>query len=786
MGPQPLSEVQRETLASFPGRGHPLTASEVANRTGVGRRAAYDRLRRLAEAGHLETKKVGSGGRVWWRPPASERGASDADRAAERSGDLEGVEADHGETRHQYRTLVEQFPNGVLALVDRDMRYTTFGGTLEGETDVAADALVGEPLREALPDEVADAVIPGYERALDGEASEYEAAIDDHVYRFHFYPVRDDDGEVFEALGMSQAVTERVEYQRELEKRVRQQEAVATLGRRALEADDLDDLFATAARVVAETLGNDYCEVLDLDADSGELRLRQGVGWDDGVVGSATVSALEDGSRAAYTLCTSEPVVVEDLREERRFDPPELLTSHGVRSGISTVIGPPESPWGILGTHDTEPATRSDHDAAFVRAVANVLASAIDRTRHERELDRQHDQLVALDSVSRVVRDITEAAIDRSTRAEIEAAVCERLAASESYLFAWIGDADAASREITTRAEAGVERYLDGTTVSIDPDDEHGRGPTGRAYRTRTIQTTDHAAADPRQEPWADQVEAYGYRSSAAIPIVHGGTVYGVLNVYTERREAFLGREREVIGKLGEVVGHAIAAVERKRALLGDEVVELSFLVEDAFAPAGVDPAPDPIRFDDAVPLGDDEFVVFGRTTAAGVETLESLVDSHSLYQDLRVRSADDGRRFELSVADLPVLSAIASQGGSIEDAVVEDGDYRLTVRLAPSTDARRVIDAMRETYPDVRLVKRRQVTRAGTDRSTTAVAAIDSLSDRQRAALSAAYHAGYFEWPRDATAEEVASSLDIARSTLHRHLRTCQRTVFAAAFEGG
>ena len=770
MSSEVLSDVLSETLASFAGPGHPTTTSEVADRLGIGRRGAYDRLRRLADAGRVETKKVGSGGRVWWRPVDAE------------GGDADGSDPAHEEARHQYRTLVEQFPNGALALVDRDLRYTTFGGTLEGDTDVTADDLAGEALREALPASIGEVVIPGYERALDGEASVYEATVGDSVYRFHFYPVRDDDGTVFEALGMSQEVTDRVEYQRELEERIRQQEAVATLGQRALALDDLDDLFAEAARLVADTLDNDYCKVLDLDCDAEDLLLRQGVGWDDGIVGSASVSAVEDGSQAAYTLRTEGPVVVEDLSTETRFHGPDLLTDHGVRSGISTIIGPPESPWGILGTHDTEPANLSDHDAAFVQSIANVLASSIERDRREREVDRQRDQLAALDGINRVVRDVTGAVVDRSTRAEIEAATCERLADSDAYEFAWIGDADAASREITVRAEAGVDGYLDGTTVSIDPDDERGRGPTGRAYRAGEIQTTQHADDDPRQEPWAEQVEAHGYRSSAAIPIAHGGTVYGVLNVYTARREAFVGREREVIGKLGEVVGHAIAAAERKRALLSDEVVEVEFLVEDVFADTGVEPAADPIRVDDAVPIGDDEFVVFGRTTPAGAETMDQMVDSHPLYGGLRVWGDGDRRRFEFSATDLPMLSTIASAGGSIEEAVVEDGDYRLRIHLSPNTDVRRIIDAVRETYPESSLLKRQQVPRSDGD-STGPTAA---LTERQRAALSAAFHAGYFEWPRDATAEQVAESLDISGPTLHQHLRKAQRKVFGAVVDEG
>ncbi len=56
---------------------------------------------------------------------------------------------------------------------------------------------------------------------------------------------------------------------------------------------------------------------------------------------------------------------------------------------------------------------------------------------------------------------------------------------------------------------------------------------------------------------------------------------------------------------------------------------------------------------------------------------------------------------------------------------------------------------------------------------------------DRQREAIEAAYRAGYFDWPRESTAEDVAEALDIAAPTLHAHLRKAQATLLAELFDG-
>nr|WP_283102384.1 helix-turn-helix domain-containing protein [Haloplanus sp. XH21] len=54
----------------------------------------------------------------------------------------------------------------------------------------------------------------------------------------------------------------------------------------------------------------------------------------------------------------------------------------------------------------------------------------------------------------------------------------------------------------------------------------------------------------------------------------------------------------------------------------------------------------------------------------------------------------------------------------------------------------------------------------------------------RQREVFETAFWAGYFQWPRTSTAEEVAAALDIAPPTLHAHLRKAEHRLLASLFE--
>jgi PAS domain S-box-containing protein len=687
------------------------------------------------------------------------------------------------ESERRYRTLVDNFPNGAVVLFDEDLRYLTVGGEVYEDLDFTAADLEGDRMDERLPEDLYEAIEAPYRAVFDGDRSEFQVEWEGRIRQFRVFPVSDRAGDVFAGMVMSQDITERVERERELESRVSQQAIVTELGRQALESDDLDALFATAAEVVAESLDNDYCKVLDLDDSSEELLLRQGVGWDDGIVGTATVSSVEHDSQAAHTLATEGPIVVEDLTTETRFSGPALLTDHDVRSGISTVIGPHDDPWGILGTHDTAVESFSEHDVQFVQSVANILASAIDRNEGERNLRRQREQLAALNNLNAVVRDITDAVIDQSTREEIEATVCERLAAAESYSFAWIGDVDVASQTVNLRTEAGVEGYLDGITISVDPDDARSQGPTGRALRTGTIQTTQDV--DERHDPWREHVQQYDIRSSAASPIVHEESTYGVLNVYADRPNAFGGAERTVIAQLGEVVGHAIAAAERKQALVSDEVVAVEFRIPRLFEALSVPADTDGrITLDQVVSLPEEEFIVYGTATPDAVDAVRAIAATLPHWTSVTFHTDGDPSRFELRLSDPPALTTVASLGGSVERAVIEGGDLRMRVHLAPGADVRRLKDAIQGEYPSIEMLNRRQITRARDGDETFQRLLSEDLTDRQRAALEAAYYAGFFEWPRTATGEDVADSLDVSAPTFHQHLRKAEQKVLGALLD--
>lgn len=196
-------------------------------------------------------------------------------------------------------------------------------------------------------------------------------------------------------IGSCLDIQTRREVEEALARRAQQQAAVAEIGRRALSGLALPALMDEVSRVVQRTLDLPMAKVLELQADGQGLKLLAGVGWKAGLVGVATVSAGME-LQAGYTLASDQPVVVDDLRTEMRFNGPALLREHDVISGLSTVIRGPYGPWGVLGAHTREPRIFDADDANFLQSVSNVLAEAIARSETEAALRVSRDQISAI------------------------------------------------------------------------------------------------------------------------------------------------------------------------------------------------------------------------------------------------------------------------------------------------------------------------------------------------------------------------------------------------------
>src|SRR5690349_9241580 len=135
-------------------------------------------------------------------------------------------------------------------------------------------------------------------------------------------------------VGLCYDVTERANLETELRSRIKQQEALAQLGERALAEPDLERLLNDAVSTIALTLNVDFVKILELLPGDTELLLRAGYGWKSDLVGSILTTTAPN-SFARATLDSAAPNIVADFDAETRFDVPGYVKVHICKTGVT-------------------------------------------------------------------------------------------------------------------------------------------------------------------------------------------------------------------------------------------------------------------------------------------------------------------------------------------------------------------------------------------------------------------------------------------------------------------
>ncbi len=198
------------------------------------------------------------------------------------------------------------------------------------------------------------------------------------------------DGAPERMFGLAWEISERVKLEAELRNRVKQQEALAQLGERALAEADIEHLLSDAVTTVAMTLAVDFVKILELLPGNDDLLLRAGFGWRPELACS-TISSAGSGSYGRFVLDSPLPVVTADFAAETRFRVDDYLREHRCVSGVSVAIaGRDERFYGILGVCTKATRGFTAQETAFLGAIANILAGAIAR----RQLEQRHELMI--------------------------------------------------------------------------------------------------------------------------------------------------------------------------------------------------------------------------------------------------------------------------------------------------------------------------------------------------------------------------------------------------------
>ncbi|MDS0473709.1 PAS domain S-box protein [Natrinema sp. 1APR25-10V2] len=426
-------------------------------------------------------------------------------------------------------------------------------------------------------------------------------------------------------------------------------------------------------------------------------------------------------------------------------------------------------------------SARITDDDGTVLGFTGIGRNISERKARERELKR-------LERLNAVIRTIDETMVAAETREEIETAVVEEFAAADAYQFAVIGRAKPANTAEgytwDPEAWAGIDEPAAGDLASLvdPPADASGTSP----FETRTVQRYQDLHESPVDD-WRIDARERGYDSVAVVPIAASDRPLGALVIGADEPSAFADREREVLQEFGGTIGHAINAMAVRRLLYMDSVVELELESADRrdtcirlSAATGCT-----LSVDHVLPLTDEVFVYYLTASEAPPERIrEAARDDEGVTEFRQIDATDEESYWEMVVRGATITELLAEYGARLQSKTVRDGAGTLTVQVSPEADLRDLINAITSAYPDTRLVSKRTVDRPVETWGDFRQRVESTLTEKQRLALEAAYHGGYFEWPtRNSDAGDIADRLGIARQTFHQHLRVAMAKLLSAYF---
>lgn len=135
--------------------------------------------------------------------------------------------------------------------------------------------------------------------------------------------------------------------------------------------------------------------------------------------------------------------------------------------------------------------------------------------------------------------------------------------------------------------------------------------------------------------------------------------------------------------------------------------------------------------------------------------------------------------QFTRDPEDVCACEAVEALGTPVADIRAEPTALVLTLHLSGVGRLREVVEELDSVADRIEV---RSVVHAATEGGGTEPVLVDRgrLTDRQREVLRTAYRMGYFEYPREANATEVADELGIGLSTLSEHLAAAQGKILA------
>ncbi|WP_224450593.1 bacterio-opsin activator domain-containing protein [Haloprofundus salilacus] len=226
---------------------------------------------------------------------------------------------------------------------------------------------------------------------------------------------------------------------------------------------------------------------------------------------------------------------------------------------------------------------------------------------------------------------------------------------------------------------------------------------------------------------------------------------------------------------------------DRKRRESTGPVIEVEFSMTDSTYPfvAATQDGTCTVELAKMVPRTGGQYAEFFNMSGTRPEQILDLTASYDTLEVSLLREYEDGGLFEfVASGDCPAYT-LAELGALPREVIAVDGEGRIVAEISHSHESSAIIERFLDENPDAKLVSKRERDSFSPIFTRSAFQQVlhSKLTDRQREVLQAAYNAGYYDWPREATGKDVAEDLGITSATFSEHIHTAERKLLTVLF---
>ena len=288
---------------------------------------------------------------------------------------------------------------------------------------------------------------------------------------------------------------------------------------------ELGQIFDTSDFYIAFQEGDEIC--FELEVEKGEILPKR--------------SRKVANGLTEYIIRSGQPLVIRaDLEKVRERLGVTFMPARPAKCFCGAPILLGGKPAGVMAAKNTDREyVFEQRDLEVMQTAAGQVSVAVENARLFAEEQRRARQFAFLNNISKT-------AISSEDSEQMLADIVGHIQKNFSFDHIGIGILDYVTKDIEIKAEAGITAQALGKRIPL------GAGILGRVARTgeaALVQTTGDAQL---------QGVMPGARSVLCIPISYGESMLGVLNIESQKEDAFLPQDRLIMNTLADLLATAL------------------------------------------------------------------------------------------------------------------------------------------------------------------------------------------------------------------------------------